>query len=469
MKQFYVTTPIYYANDVPHAGHAYTTLAADVLARYWRAKLGSDQVMFLTGTDEHGQKIADAAARANLSPKAFVDTLVPRFTHAWEALNIVPTVFMRTTYREHIVYAQEYLKTLKAAGWIYTGEYDGLYCIGCEEYKTETDLAEGVCPLHPNLTPEHRHETNEFFKFTAFAPKVADAIESGALVVEPEARRNEVLTRLRGELRDLSISRPGLSWGVPLPWDESQTVYVWVEALLNYASALERQYEAGFWPPTIQLMAKDILWFHAAIWPALLLAGGKPLPQRVFAHGFFTVDGQKMSKTVGNVIDPVALVEEWGTDAVRYFLLSAVPFGADGDLQPSRWHEIYAADLANTLGNLLQRVVTMLGRAQFEITPNPTPRCLGVETAIEQLKLDEGLKVVIQVARDANRDLEQAKPWELIKDETERTKLETVLTKAYRQLETIAVGLAPYLPTTAERIVEQLRSGSPAPLFPRKD
>ncbi|MBI4032160.1 methionine--tRNA ligase [Candidatus Berkelbacteria bacterium] len=470
MNTFYVTTPIYYANDIPHVGHAYTTLAADVLARYWKAKLGPGNVVFLTGTDEHGQKIADAAAKAGLEPKAFVDSLVPRFERAWTALGIEPSIFMRTTRHEHIRFAQEYFTQLKANGDIELGTYEGYYCVGCEAYKTESELVDGKCPDHPTLTLEARSEENYFFRLTKYVPQIIAAIESGALTIEPAIRRNEVLSRLKADVRDISISRPNVAWGIPLPWDDSQTIYVWVEALLNYLSALEIQHQPGLWPAQVQLMAKEILWFHAAIWPALLLAGGRPLPERLFAHGWFTVDGAKMSKTVGNVIDPVALVDEWGVDATRYFLLSAVPFGADGDIQPSRFGEVYTADLANTLGNLLQRVVTLMGRAGLEIEPDPNPRCVGVETAIESLKLDEGLKAVIQIARDANRDLELAKPWELLKTQDDRREtLEAVLTKAYRQLETIAVGLAPYLPTTSERILEQLRSGSPAPLFPRKD
>ncbi|MEK7183896.1 MAG: methionine--tRNA ligase, partial [Patescibacteria group bacterium] len=288
MKSFYVTTPIYYANDKPHVGHAYTTLAADVIARYWRQKLDKDNVFFLTGTDEHGQKIAEVAEKAGLTPNDLVDSLAPRFEERWQALNVSNDIFMRTTDPKHRTFAQEFLGELHTSGAIYKGEYSGLYCVGCEEYKVEMQLADGKCPLHPNLTPETRKEENYFFKFKEYASRVRERISSGELQVLPIERKNEVLARLDGELHDLSVSRPGVSWGIPVPWDETHTMYVWVEALLNYLSALEIVGKPQLWPANVQVMGKDILWFHAAIWPALLLASGRELPKIVFAHGFFT-------------------------------------------------------------------------------------------------------------------------------------------------------------------------------------
>lgn len=468
MDRFYVTTPIYYANDQPHVGHAYTTVAADVLARFWRSRLGAERVFFLTGTDEHGQKIADAATRAGQSPREFVDGLIPTFQSIWSALNISNDIFMRTTESEHYEFVQGYFEQLHKQDDIYRDTYEGFYCVGCEAYKTETELVDGHCPDHPNLAPERRKEENYFFRFTKYVPAVIEAIESSQLLVEPASRRNEVLARLKGEVRDISISRPGLNWGVSVPWDQDHTLYVWGEALLNYLSALSLAGKSDFWPASVQLMGKEILWFHAAIWPALLLAGNKPLPQRVFAHGWFTVDGQKMSKTVGNVIDPVQLVEQYGADATRYFLLSAVPFGTDGDIQPSRFDATYDTDLANDLGNLLQRVVTLLGRAELTVEPQGSVSCTPVVEALEALRLDEGLKAIWTIVRSANKDLETAKPWELMKQPERRDELTKVLTAAYRQLESIAAGLAPYLPETSERIVAQLQSGKAEPLFPRR-
>ncbi|MCA9388139.1 methionine--tRNA ligase [Candidatus Berkelbacteria bacterium] len=466
-SKFYITTPIYYANDKPHVGHAYTTVAADVLARYWREKLGKDNVFFLTGTDEHGQKIAEAAERSGQQPDQFVDSLMPAFQERFAALNVSNDIFMRTTKRGHIKFAQEFLAELKARGYIYKGEYEGIYCVGDEAYIAESDLVDGKCPHHPNLTPEKRQEENYFFKFTEFAPRIKELIESGELEVRPEARRNEVLARLGGDLHDLSISRPGLEWGVPVPWDDSHTMYVWVEALLNYASALEIESLPSLWPPDVQLMAKDILWFHAAIWPALLLANERTLPKTIFAHGFFTIDGQKMSKTLGNVIDPAELVEEYGSDATRYFLLSAVPFGNDGDLAASRFAEIYEADLANGLGNLLNRTVTMLNRAELKLATKPTS-FTEVEQAIENLEFDKGLKLIWDVVREANKDLEVAEPWKLIKDTENREQLEQVLGRAFGQLEKIAAGLKVYLPETSAKIVHQLETGKAESLFPRQ-
>ncbi|MGI6103379.1 MAG: methionine--tRNA ligase [Patescibacteria group bacterium] len=469
MRSFYVATPIYYANDKPHVGHAYTTVAADVLARYWAGRLGAEQVFFLTGTDEHGQKIAEAAARAGLEPKAYVDTQVPKFERAWQALGVQPSIFMRTTDPEHEAFAASFLQRLFDRGDVYKGAYDGVYCVGCEAYKTETELQDGRCPDHPNLTPERRTEENYFFKLTAYVPRVIEAIESGAMKVEPTMRRNEVLARLKGEVRDISISRPGLSWGVPLPWDNSHTAYVWVEALLNYLSALEKVGRTELWPANVQLMGKEILWFHAGIWPALLLAGGYALPEQVFAHGWFTVDGQKMSKTVGNVVDPIELAEEWGTDAARYFLLSAVPFGADGDIQKARFAEIYVADLANSLGNLLHRTVTLIRRAELVVEPELDVRLGRADEAIEAMRLDEGLKEIWAVVREANKAIEDARPWLLMKDPARRTELEAALVGAYRALEAIAAGLAPYLPETSAKILAQLQGGDLVPLFLRKD
>lgn len=468
MKKFYVTTPIYYANDKPHVGHAYTTIAADILARYWRRKLGAENVFFLTGTDEHGQKIADSAKAAKKAPKEYVDSLIPRFQDAWKALNIESDIFMRTTFRGHIEYVQDFLKILHANGDIYKDTYEGFYCVGCESYKTETEIIDGKCPLHPNLKLEERSEENYFFALTKYAPRVVDAIEAGGIKILPEKRKNEVLSRLKSEdLRDLSISRPGLEWGIPVPWDESHTVYVWTEALLNYASALSIKEVPSFWSPDVQLLGKEILWFHAAIWPAMLLAGGKDLPKTIFAHGWFTFDGQKMSKTLGNVIDPVELVSEWGADASRYFIISAVKFGEDGDLQVSKFSDLYNGDLANGLGNLLQRTIKLSEKAGLKIEPQEA-EFKEVDLAIEQLRLDEGLKIIWAEIRAANKLIEDTKPWELIGNESQSEKLNNVLTSCYRSLEKVAAGLAPYLPETSAKIVTQLKAQKAEVLFPKK-
>ena len=466
----YITTPIYYVNDVPHVGHAYTTIAADVVARYWRAK--DHIVFFQTGTDEHGQKIADAAKAAGQEPREFVDSLAPRFQELWKRFNISADAFIRTTDPKHERYAQQFFAKLYEQGDIYKDMYEGLYCVGCEEYKTATDLVGGLCPLHPNKVIQQQKEENYFFKLTKYADQVLAAIESSQLVISPVERRNEVVARLKAGVRDLSISRKSVSWGVQVPWDTDHTFYVWVEALLNYLSVLDANSKSDFWPPTYQLMAKDILWFHAAIWPALLFASDKPLPKQIFAHGFFTVNGQKMSKSFGNFIDPNPLIDRYGVDATRYLLISAMKFGSDGDLAVGKFDELYTGELSNGLGNLLQRTVTLLKRAGLTIEPGAQPSCADVDTAIEALWLDEGLRGVWKIVADANRRLEIAKPWELLdsKQQTANSEqLQTILTTAYRQLETIAAGLAPYMPETSELILEQLRTLEPKPLFPRLD
>ena len=460
-EKIYVTTPIYYVNDVPHVGHAYTTIAADVVARYWRAR-GAD-VFFQTGTDEHGQKIADSAKAANQEPSAFVDTLAPRFRELWQRLNISSTAFIRTTDPKHEAYAQMFFTDLYEKGDIYKGEYEGLYCVGCEEYKTETDLVDGRCPLHPNREIEHQKEENYFFKLSAYADRVLAAIESNELIVSPNERRNEVIARLKAGVRDLSISRKSVSWGIQVPWDTEHTFYVWVEALVNYLSILEKHDAVDFWPPTYQFMAKDILWFHAAIWPAILLAAGKALPKQIFAHGFFTVDGQKMSKTIGNFVDPNPLIERYGVDATRYLLISAIKFGHDGDLAIGKFDEIYTGELSNGLGNLLQRTVTLIKRSELHIEPAQSAEP-SVNESIEQIDLDGGLRAAFAIVNEANKQLEVAKPWELTENKPE---LERVLTSAYHQLETIAGILAPYMPETSEAIFDQMNTLEPKPLFPR--
>lgn len=468
MNKFFVTTPIYYANDKPHVGHAYTTLAADVLARYWRKKIGANNVFFLTGTDEHGQKIAESAQKAGKTPRDHVDLLVPRFKEAFDGLNVESDIFMRTTERGHIEYAQKFLTDLYNNGDIYKDVYEGYYCVGCESYKTDSEINEGKCMDHPNVFCEKRSEENYFFRLTKYVSDVIKVIESGELNIMPEKRKNEVLARLKSsDLRDLSISRPSVAWGVPVPWDETHTVYVWTEALLNYASALEIKKVPSFWSPDVQLMGKEILWFHGAIWPALLIAYGKELPKTIFAHGWFTFDGQKMSKTLGNVIDPVELVKDWGVDATRYLILSAVKFGEDGDLQVSKFKDIYEGDLANSLGNLLQRTITLINRAEIKIEPSEQKN-EQVEKAIEELRLDEGLKLIWEIIRSANKSLEDTRPWELIKQIDKKGELKEVLESTYRQLETIATSLEPYLPETSEKIFEQLKSGKAEVLFPRK-
>ena len=325
MNKFYITTPIYYVNDKPHLGHAYTTIAADILARYYRKQIGDDNVFLLTGTDEHGVKIAQAAEKAGKLPQDFSDEVSAQFQATWQKLNISNNDFIRTTEFRHEEAVIEILLKLKDAKGpsgqpvLYQGEYEGLYCTGCEAYKTESDLVDGKCPDHPKQKLNHLKEANWFFRLSDFQTDLKKIIESGAFKVEPESRKNEVLSFIHDGLQDIAISRASVDWGIKVPFDQDQTIYVWVDALLNYLSALgikdNSEKFQKFWPAEVQLLAKDILKFHAIILPALLMALDLPLPKVCFAHGFFTIDGQKMSKSIGNVIDPNELVDTYGSDA----------------------------------------------------------------------------------------------------------------------------------------------------------
>ena len=472
MERFYVTTPIYYVSDKPHIGHAYTTVAADVLARYWREKLGDQQVFFLTGTDEHGAKVAEAAAAVGEEPATFVARLAKVYENLWQKLNIHPDFFIRTTDPRHERYAQDFLERLYDQGEISKGIYEGLYCVGCEKFITESELVDPPsgetdrrCADHPNKLLIHQKEENYFFALAKWAPRVKELIERGELEIAPEARRNEVLARLGQGVHDISISRAQVNWGSPVPWDTKQTIYVWFEALLNYASALEIENKGDFWPPMVQLMGKEILWFHAVIWPAMLLAAGQTLPKLIYAHGWFTVASQKMSKTVGNVIDPHALIERYGADATRFFLLRATTFGSDGDISLERLASMYETYLANQLGNLLQRTVILREKFGVKVAPGAAPRCAQADRLTEELKFDAALAEIWQLVTQANEQLEAEKPW----SETDEQTRNRTLTSITRQLETIAASLKPYLPETAATIKTQLASGVAEPLFPRRE
>lgn len=468
MNKFYLTTPIYYVNDVPHIGHAYTTLAADVLARYWRSKIGGKNVFFLTGTDEHGQKVAQAAAQENLSPKQYADKVSPRFKEAWKLLNIEPDYFIRTTDPRHEKVVLELLEKIHAAHYIYPGTYKGLYCVGCEKFLTETELVDGKCPLHPNKEPVYQEEKNYFFKLSGkLADEVKEKIIKGDIKILPKKREHEVLSRLELGADDISISREGVSWGIPLPWDKDQTTYVWVDALINYYSATRfLENKTDFWPADIHLIGKDILWFHAVIWPALLIAAGIEPPKTVFAHGFFTINGQKMSKSLGNTISPKQLVERYGVDGARYLIISAYPFGEDGDISLERFDKKYNADLANGLGNLVSRVAKLVETNSFTANTSMYWKWeKGVDKTLEAYELNEALKIIWDKITATNQYLNAKEPWKLKGKE-----LEGVLTQLVDDICQIAYNLKPFLPETAEKIEKQFSQAkivAGEPLFPR--
>lgn len=457
----YITTPIYYVNGTPHIGSALTTLAADVVARFWRLK--QEGVFFLTGTDEHGAKIAEAAEKAGQEPQAFADAVAEEFQAAWKLLNIEPDGFIRTTNAAHKKYVQTFLQDLYSKGHIYKGEYTGWYCVGCEEFKTTTQIgADNTCPIH--LTPlTEVSEEAYHFKLSAFEPQIKDAIESGAFKIEPEERKNEALAVLKDGLRDVAISRKNVAWGITLPWDESHTVYVWVDALLNYLSASEGDVFAAakpVFPPSLQIIGKDILRFHALIWPGLLLAADKPLPEKLFVHGYFTVEGQKMSKSLGNVISPQDLVDRYGVDGARYLLLRAVPFGSDGDIAHARLDDIYDNELANVIGNLVNRVQTMLIKYRNSIVPNADINRAPFEYLIEKTQaaiaradfhtaLEEFL---IRESRLLNGLIEEKKPWELFK-QGKGDELDEVLGRLAEDIYILGALLAPFLPDISGKIL----------------
>src|SRR5215217_2885658 len=354
-ETFYITTPIYYVNDVPHIGHAYTTVAADVLARYWR--LRGREVLFLTGVDEHGQKVQQAAAKAGIDPQLYCDQLAPQFKKLWLRLNISNNAFIRTTDRPHKTIVQQYLQQLFDKGLIYKDSYSGWYCTFDERFWTEKDVAEGLCP-DCRRPLERLSESNYFFRMGQYQERVIEHIKKQPSFIRPESRRNEVLGFLQSQtLGDLSISRPKsrLSWGIELPFDKDYVTYVWFDALVNYLSGLEylrpQSDDKRFWPANVHLIGKDILTTHAVYWSTMLMALNLPLPETIFAHGWWTVDGEKMSKSRGNVVDPNKMVELYGVDAFRDFLLREVPFGQDGDFAENAVTRRSNSDLANGIGN----------------------------------------------------------------------------------------------------------------------
>jgi len=468
-KVFYITTPIYYVNDIPHIGHAYTTIACDAASRYKRMK-GYD-VHFLTGTDEHGQKIQTAAEAKGITPQELVDKIHLNFKNLWEVLNISNDDFIRTTEPRHIKAVQAIFKKLMDKGDIYKGTYSGYYCVPCETYVPENAMGENkTCPdCHRPLTI--MEEESYFFKASKYVPELIKFYEEHVKAVMPRVRYNEIMSFLKGGVKDQSVSRTSLKWGIPVPGDEKHVIYVWFDALINYMTAAgyidDPEKFSHLWPHVRHMVGKDIIRFHCVIWPLMLIALGINLPVEVIAHGWWTYNGEKMSKSKGNVVDPFKMVKEYGLDPFRYFLLREVPFGNDGDFSELALVGRINSDLANDLGNLLNRTLQMIKSYRDGVVPS----CAGanselssmavnvlekVDEAMNNFAFDEALKSIWEFIGRSNKFIDETMPWKLAKDETQAERLNFVLLNLYEALRLTALLIAPVMPDTAKKIYSQL-------------
>jgi methionyl-tRNA synthetase len=472
--RFYVTTPIYYVNDAPHIGHAYTTVAADSLARWHRLK--GEDVFFLTGTDEHGLKVQRSAVEAGVTPQAQADLNSARFRAVWDSLGITYDDYIRTTEPRHRTAVQALLQAVYDNGWIEKGTYEGLYCVSCEGYYNDDDLVDGNCPIHGRPV-EYLKEDNYFFKLSAFADRLEEWLTADEPAVIPDGKRREALGLVRHGLDDVSITRTSLDWGVPVPWDDDHVFYVWYDALINYATAIgygvDDERFAEWWPHTLHLLAKDILRFHCVYWPALLMAAGiEPLP-RLAVHGYLLLGGEKLSKTVHGTakltdIAPARLVEDFGVDGFRYHLLRDTPFGPDGDFSYEGMVARYNADLANNLGNLLSRVATVVAKKCDGVGPAPrhdsplaevvAAAFADADAAWESVAPSIALDATWRIVRETNAYLEANEPWKA----DPGPEVDAVLGDALEVLRVVAILASPAIPSTSEAIWQRIGlSGSP--------
>lgn len=471
MKKFYITTPVYYVNDVPHIGHTYTTVAADVLARYHRA-LG-EETFFLTGTDEHGAKIEAKAKEMKLELKQYVDEIAAAFKQAWQELNISNNNFLRTTDPAHMKAVQKALQFMYEKGDIYLGKYEGLYCRGCEQYKNERDLVNGECPDH-KIVPEKMSEECYNFKLSKYQDELLRLIKKDKLKILPAERKNEIISFYEKEgLEDISFSRKNVNWGITIPWDKPHTVYVWADAFLNYLTGLGWDGTAGqqpeFWSASVQLMSKDILRVHSTIWPAMLLSLNLPLPEIIFVHGHFQVNGQKMSKSLGNAIAPRDLIKKYGVGATRYLIMSAAAFGHDGDIGWEKFDDKYNADLANGLGNLTARVSNLLETNNLELKlkiGSDKKLVKAYQAEMQAFKFDEALKILWEKLRAGDTLLSDKKPWKL----EDNDEIKNILEPLAQDILNVACLLKPFMPVVSEKIIKQfsakeIKKGES--LFPR--
>jgi methionyl-tRNA synthetase len=466
---FYVTTPIYYVNAAPHLGHAYTTIAADVMARHHRQR--GEDVFFLTGTDEHGEPVADAAKAQGLEPKELADRNAERFKALAPRLDATNDYFIRTSDPEHGRRVQDVLQRVYDNGYVHEGLYEGWYCPRCADFKVENEIEEGNrCPIHHIELVRHS-EQNYFFALSAFQERLEALYAEHPDFVTPRVRYNEALSFIKSGLQDISLSRAELTWGVPVPWDPSHVFYVWFDALLNYYTALGFARDGEdltdrFWPATYHLIGKDILRFHTVFWPAMLMAADLPVPRHVFVHGFLLMDGEKMSKSLGNVLDPFAIIDRFGTDALRYYVLRDVSFGEDGSVSTTAFEQRYESELANELGNLASRTLAMIARyrdgqvPRADVDPELAPEFEDladrVAALIDNVELTQALEVIWQRVRRLNRYVEEQAPWQLAKDPARDADLDRVLRTLAEGLRVITVLLDPWIPEAAGKLLNAL-------------
>ena len=473
--RFYITTPIYYVNAEPHVGHAYTTIMSDILARHHRQRGG--EVFFLTGTDEHGDKIARAAEELGRSPKEHTDVISARFRELWGTFELSHDFFIRTTDPEHIAGVQQVLSRIHDAGDIYKGTYGGWYCTSCEAFYNEDELLEG------NLCPQHRRpiewveEENWFFRLSAYRDRLLDLYDRVPTFVRPAHRLNEA-RRIAEAVADISMSRANVTWGVPVPWDADHVVYVWVDALLNYYTALSygkpgEDLTRRLWPADLHVIGKDILKFHAVIWPALLMAAGLDPPRGLFIHGFVLKGGERLSKTTGNLIDPLPYVERYGIDALRWYLAREIRFGEDGPFSDEGFDGRYHSELANEFGNLLNRTVSMIGRyrdgvvpvdggADAELAAEVRERVAAVAAAFDRVAVTDAAEEAWKLVRRLNQLVEERAPWALAKDDARAAELDQALAALAEGLRIVAILLWPYMPDASERALAALGQGGGA-------
>jgi methionyl-tRNA synthetase len=493
---FYVTTPIYYVNGEPHLGHAYSTIAADILARHHRQR--GEDVFFLTGTDEFGEPVAQQAEREGVTPRQLGDRLSPKFKEMARKVNASNDFFIRTTDEGHQARVQEVVQRVYDNGHVYEGTYEGWYCPRCADFKTESEILDGNrCPIHKiDLTREKQE--NWFFKLSAFQEPLEKLYADQPDFVQPDFRRNEALSFIKQGLQDVSLSRPTLKWGVPVPWDTDQVIYVWFDALLNYYSALgyareKEDLTKQFWP-AFHILAKDILKFHAVYWPAFLMAADIEVPKGMFIHGYLLMEGQKMSKSLGNVLEPDKVIEMFGADALRYYCFREVSFGQDGQISPSGFESRYETELANEYGNLANRTLSMIGRYRDGVVPDAGAESVlakafegapeRVRELLQQAELTQALEEIWKLVRRLNQYVEETRPWDLAKDDSNGDRLDGVLYGLAEGLRVTTLLLHAYMPEATTKLLEALGErrlrldefgsrpggqtvGELAPLFPK--